>query len=153
MAGEVDGIVIDALREEDIPRAAEIEGLSFTTPWSETLFFNELKNPRCVALAARGPQGLEGYVCGALVIDEGHIHNLAVSPGLRGRGIASALVKHLTAVLKEQGARFIFLEVRDSNEAAKSLYRTFGFEVIGTRKDYYVSPVEHAVIMRLRLTD
>lgn len=151
MAGEVAGISIDALREEDIPKAAEIERLSFSTPWSETLFFNELKNPRCVALAARKERLLVGYACGGLIIDEGHIHNLAVSPDFRGKGIAAALVKELVSLLGEQGARFIFLEVRDSNEAAKSLYRAFGFEVIGTRKDYYVSPVEHAVVMRLRL--
>ena len=52
--------------------------------------------------------------------------------------------------LRKEGCRFIFLEVRGSNEPATQMYSKFGFEVIGTRKDYYTSPVEDAVIMMLK---
>jgi ribosomal-protein-alanine N-acetyltransferase len=65
-------------------------------------------------------------------------------------GIASALVSLAIERLKEEGCRFVFLEVRDSNEPAKRMYGKFGFEILGTRKNYYVSPAEDAVIMVLK---
>jgi ribosomal-protein-alanine N-acetyltransferase len=141
------GLVIDDMRESDIPEVAEIERSSFTTPWSEQLFFNELKNPRSVPKVARSGGRVAGYICASRIIDEGHILNLAVHQSFRGLGIAKALVGEMISYLKEEGCRFIFLEVRDSNETAKKLYGKFGFRMIGTRKNYYVSPVEDAVIM------
>ncbi len=91
-----------------------------------------------------------GYVCGSRVIDEGHILDIAVHPEYRRLGIASALVSLMIERLREEECRFIYLEVRASNVNAKKMYEKFGFEVIGTRKDYYVSPVEDAVIMVLK---
>ena len=54
--------------------------------------------------------------------------------------------------MKENDCRSIFLEVRASNEQARLMYEKFGFVLLGTRKNYYVSPVEDAVVMVLRLT-
>ncbi len=138
------------MTEEDIPDAVQIERMSCSTPWSEALFFGELKNPRSVSRAARLGRLLVGYLCANLVADEGHIHNLAVHPEFRRLGVASALIEDAISILRDGGARFIYLEVRDSNEAARQLYGRFGFEVIGMRKDYYQSPVEHAAIMLLK---
>lgn len=141
------GLVIRDMKEGDIPEVAEIERSSFTMPWSEQLFFNELKNPRSVPRVAEREGRIAGYICASRILDEGHILNLAVRPSLRGLGIASALVGEMISYLKEEGCRFIFLEVRESNDAAKRLYEKFGFKVLGVRKNYYVSPVEDAVIM------
>jgi [ribosomal protein S18]-alanine N-acetyltransferase len=143
-------IAIDAMIENDLPEVLEIERASFTMPWSEISFFNQIKNPRCISKVARVEGRIAGYICASRLIDEGHILTFAVHPEHRKLGIASALITEMLDHLKDEGCRFIFLEVRASNEAARRMYEKFGFREIGTRKNYYVSPVEDAVLMVLK---
>ena len=143
-------IIIEDMKSGDLPAITEIEKASFTTPWSETSFFNELKNPRSFLKVAKKGGTIVGYICAGCIIDEGHILDVAVHPEHRRLGIASTLVSLVIERLKEEGCRFVFLEVRDSNGPAKKMYGKFGFEFLGTRKNYYVSPVEDAVIMVLK---
>ncbi len=74
---------------------------------------------------------------------EAEILNLAVAPEFRRRGAASMLIQALPAST-------CFLEVRESNFAARSLYRKVGFVEAGIRVDYYSSPVESAIVLRLQ---
>ena len=74
---------------------------------------------------------------------EAEILNLAVAPKFRRRGAASMLIQALPAST-------CFLEVRESNFAARSLYRKVGFVEAGIRVDYYSSPVESAIVLRLQ---
>ncbi len=147
----MEGLIIRELLEHDLPEVVGIENISFTTPWSETLFFNEIYKQRSIAKVAIIGEKIVGYICANYVADEGHILNLAVHPDFRGKGIAKTLVKNILGDLKETDCRFLYLEVRDSNNAAKELYGGFGFKVVGTRKKYYNKPEEDAVIMSLRL--
>ena len=71
------------------------------------------------------------------------VTNIAILKAYQGRGYASQLMKHL-----EERSEPIFLEVRASNQVAQTLYRKFGFESLGIRKNYYHEPQEDAVIMR-----
>lgn len=90
---------------------------------------------------------LHGLVAGFLVSrrvdeDEVEVLNLAVDPECRRRGIATRLLHHIDS-------RHVFLEVRESNEVAQTLYRKLGFCEIGRREKYYDNPVESAIVMRL----
>jgi len=142
---------IRELRESDLPSVVKIERLSFSTPWSETLFFNEIHMQRSIPKVAVIDERIAGYICANHVADEGHILNLAVHPDFRGKGIAKILVKNILEELKANACRFLYLEVRASNNAARKLYEDFGFSVVWTRKLYYTEPKEDAVIMMLRL--
>lgn len=144
------GLVLDAMDINDLPEVVTIERASFTTPWSETSFFNEIKNPLSISRVARKGGSVIGYICAKRIMDEGHILTLAVSPEFRRLGIASALVEEIVKCLGQDDCRHIFLEVRASNKEAKRIYERFNFKLIGTRKNYYVSPVEDAVIMALK---
>ena len=89
----------------------------------------------------------EGMVAGFLVsrqvaTGEREILNIAVSPAFRRTGIATKLIRRL-------GFGTVFLEVRQSNAAARALYRNLGFEDVGCRHQYYENPTENAVVMRL----
>lgn len=150
---EIGGLVLDDMRTSDLAEVVEIERTSCTLPWSESLFFNEIQNPRSLPRVARKEGKVAGYLCVNQILDEGHILNLAVHPELRRTGIASALITDMIGRLRKEGCRFIFLEVRDSNKEAKEIYEQFNFKVIGIRKNYYVSPVEDAVVMVLRMED
>jgi [ribosomal protein S18]-alanine N-acetyltransferase len=146
-------IAVSEMRIQDLPEIQEIESISFSTPWSETLFRNELSKNISVCRVARVDGKMAGYLCGEVIIDEGHILNLAVHPEHQGKGIASHLIQEMLGIMRERNCRSVFLEVRISNEQARHIYEKFGFALLGERKDYYVSPVEDAVILVLRLTE
>jgi ribosomal-protein-alanine N-acetyltransferase len=150
----VPGLVIDAMRREDLREILAIEIGSFSTPWTEDMFTNELAGGASgVTLVARAPEAgapaaVVGYACVWVVSDELHINNLAVHPRWRRRGIARALVRSSLEHGTRLGARVAFLEVRASNVAAQRLYREFDFEQVGFRRGYYTHPMEDALIMR-----
>jgi ribosomal-protein-alanine acetyltransferase len=75
-------------------------------------------------------------------VDEVEILNIAIDPAFQRHGAATSLIRSIES-------SEIFLEVRESNQRAISLYRKLGFEVTGQRKDYYEEPVENAIVMRL----
>jgi ribosomal-protein-alanine N-acetyltransferase len=71
-----------------------------------------------------------------------------VAPSARRRGIARALLERIMAEVMEAGVRALYLEVRESNSAARALYRTLGFEQVGQRRGYYQHPSEDALVLR-----
>ncbi|MBI5847826.1 MAG: ribosomal protein S18-alanine N-acetyltransferase [Nitrospirae bacterium] len=143
-------VLIRDLRPEDVPEVLAIERSSFSTPWSEILFMNEIFKPRSLPKAAAIGDMIVGYICANYLLEEGHILNVTVHPDFRKQGIASRLVHSMLDLLWEEGCRAIFLEVRQSNTAALRMYEKAGFGRISTRKAYYTLPVEDAVIMSLR---
>ncbi len=143
-------IIVEDSAADDLAAIIEIERMSFSTPWSETSFFNEMKKPKSFLKVAKKGGKVVGYICCGWIIDEGHILDVAIHPEYRRRSIASMLVSLGIESLREEGCRFVFLEVRSANKPAARMYSKFGFEIIGTRKDYYTSPVEDAVIMMLK---
>jgi ribosomal-protein-alanine N-acetyltransferase len=144
-------LTLSVMTVEDIDEVLEIERASFSTPWSETSFFNEIRNPRSISKIARLGGRIAGYLCASGIIDEGHILTFAVHPDFRRLGIASALIRDILEQLKKGGCRFVFLEVRASNSEARKMYERFGFRELGVRKDYYLTPVEDGIVMVLKL--
>jgi len=144
-------VFIRDMQEEDIQSVLKIEKMSFSFPWAESSFFNEVHKPRSLTKVAVVDDEIAGYLCAEYVLDEGHVLDLAIHPDYRRMGIATALVEHILEELKERACRFLYLEVRASNYLAKRLYQGFGFRIVGTRKKYYVSPIEDAVIMMLEI--
>lgn len=135
----------------DIASIARIEEMSFSAPWSEYSFIEEMLKPHTMLRVAVLNNDVIAYICISQVLDEAHILNLAVHPEYRKRGIAAALVGHILDELKVRACRFIYLEVRASNYGARKLYSEFGFKTTGIRKKYYVYPDEDAVVMMLEI--
>lgn len=139
------------MREEDIRQIMDIENESFSTPWTEAAFLAEIHKPYSLSRVLMIRDRLVGYLCLNLILDEGHILNLAVHPDFRRRGLATRLINEALPELKKKGCRFLYLEVRGSNIAAKQFYEHFEFREAGLRKKYYASPVEDAVLMMRQL--
>jgi ribosomal-protein-alanine N-acetyltransferase len=150
---EVERILLNDMQISDVPAVGGIERASFTTPWPETAFLDEVMKPGSLNRVARVSERVVGYICAGRVLDEGYILTIAVHKDFRRRGIASDLVGDVVGSLKRERCRSIFLEVRSSNEEAKKMYEKFRFRLVGTRKNYYFSPVEDALIMALNLED
>lgn len=133
---------------EDIDEVMKIERAVFSVPWTENGFFSFLIREGTVFLVALEEGKICGYCGFVSAADEADITNVAVDPGSRRRGIGEALIRVLLKEAKDLQIRRAFLEVRKSNTAAVSLYRKFGFEEVGVRKNYYEEPVEDALLMR-----
>jgi len=136
------------LEERHLPQVVELEKLCFSTPWSEESLRGELRGPFTHYFAAEDESGrVLGYAGMQAILDEGYITNIVVSPSSRRLGIASALLNALMDLGRTKKLSFLTLEVRESNNAAISLYRKFGFMVVGRRKNYYEKPREDALLM------
>ncbi len=145
---------IRALREVDLSRVIEIERECFSTPWKEATFRGLMKRSDTDLLVAEAADGwIAGYAACWTVIDQAELGNVAVSPSARGSGMGGALVDAVVDRIQGRGALECYLEVRESNEAAQSLYRQRGFVVVGRRPRYYSLPTEDALVMRLRVGD
>jgi ribosomal-protein-alanine N-acetyltransferase len=94
-------------------------------------------------------EGVAGYVVALDAADEGEILNLAVAPEGRRHGVGRRLVEAVLSRLSEKGVHHVFLEVRESNAPARSLYESHGFREVGRRRGYYRRPVEDAIVLRL----
>jgi ribosomal-protein-alanine N-acetyltransferase len=141
---------IDLLDDErDLDGVLEVEGESFSNPWTRDMYVWELQNRSvCHIFIVRTPEcRVAGFCACWLVFDEVHINNVAIRPIYRGLGMGTALLRHVLAEGRRLGARRTTLEVRASNIGARRLYERLGFYVAGTRRNYYTNPVEDALIL------
>ena len=125
----------------------ELEKQCFSQPWKREQLISQLPDEHHEFLAALHEGRPVGYVGMMCVLDEGYIANVAVSPDWRRQGIGDALIAELLRRAVSRELAFVTLEVRAGNEAAKALYAKHGFVPVGTRKKYYASPTEDAVLM------
>lgn len=138
------------MEKEDIDGVLAVEKESFSTPWTEKLFYDEVENPRTVYFVAETDTGeIVGYGGMWHVVDEGQITNIAVKRNYRGEGVGSKLLGSLINWAKDKGILVIQLELREGNAAAFGLYKKYGFSVVGKRKEYYKNPTEDAILMDL----
>ena len=136
------------MRRRHLRSVLRIEGQVYPRPWTLTLFLSELglRSSRHYVVAR-----LDGVVVGyaglMLSLDEGHVTNIAVDPAWQRHQIGSRLLINLHRTALARGARHMTLEVRVSNTGAQAMYRRFGYETEGLRKNYYAETKEDALIM------
>ncbi len=147
-------VSLEPADEDDVAALATLERETFTHPWSARNFRDAVLTPdRGRVVVLRAPiadrvRGIRAYCIYQTVLDELHIHNLAVDPGARGQGVGRWLLRTVLALAARRGVTTALLEVRRSNWAALRLYRSLGFETISVRRDYYASPREDALVLR-----
>jgi [ribosomal protein S18]-alanine N-acetyltransferase len=127
-----------------------IERESFADPWGSREFTSALEAQQAIFLVAEDAAGVvTGYAIAITVMDEAEILNLAVRVSSRGRGLGGKLLDAALDEVASRGADQVFLEVRESNHTARSLYASRGFTEVSRRRGYYRSPVEDALVLRL----
>jgi ribosomal-protein-alanine N-acetyltransferase len=139
--------------ESDASQVAEIERSCFADPWSEESFRRLLGVPPAIFLVALFPpdKAVVGYVIAFAVGEDAEILNVAVDVKFRGRGLAGQMLDAALIEMGARGVRSAFLEVRESNSAARALYKSRAFIEIGRRSNYYRRPVEDALVLRRSL--
>jgi ribosomal-protein-alanine N-acetyltransferase len=136
------------MNSDHVPQVAYLETVCFHDPWSEKSIASELENALSLWLVAVEDDEVIGYVGSQTVLGWTDMMNVAVHPDHRRKGVGEKLVLALEDALKAQESTCLTLEVRASNEPAKSLYEKLGFTEVGRRKNYYRNPKEDALIMR-----
>lgn len=148
----VDDHGIRPAERADLLEILSIENASFPQPWPYDAFERFLEEPGFLVANRNG--SITGYVVADVTHtfgpSLGHVKDLAVHPAHRGQGVGSALLSRALAVLGTHGANSVKLEVRQTNEGAKRLYRRFGFEPLRLVKEYYADD-EDAIVMIRRL--
>ena len=140
-------ICFRAMRAADVVRIAELERICFRSPWSETSIRGELRNKLAHYQVVESDGAIIAYAGMWVFLGEAHITNVAVDPEYRRQGIGRALMLHMMKTALSYNASAMTLEVREHNEAAKSLYFQLGFEKAGVRKGYYSDTGEAAWIL------
>ena len=155
----------------DLPRLVEIASHSATAAqWNQAeyqkLFASEQPeaetqaNPQIIdpnikaqprtALVVEQEGTVAGFIVGRQVQDEWEIENIAVTGAARRCGMGSRLVGELLDLVRKRGGKSVFLEVRESNHAARSLYEKWAFLEVGRRKMYYQNPAEDALVLKFK---
>lgn len=137
---------IELCKMEDIIHLVEMEKKYFSEPWSEKSFISEVQNKTSMILVAFLNEIIVGYTALSYVIDEVNINKIVVEENMRNMGIATLLLNEIELQLYNK-IKYIHLEVRESNEPAKRLYKKNGYDIVGLRKNFYNLPIENAVLM------
>lgn len=142
-------LVIAELTADHLHDVLKIERDSFKDPWSLSSFRNFIVLYRTSWVAL-----LDNKVCGYIVtqwvLDEVHILNVAVDKFKRRAGVASFILDFLFERAQQRRMKDVYLEVRESNDAARALYARYGFAELGIRKSYYQDG-ENALVMHRRV--
>lgn len=136
------------MRRRHLRSVLRIESQVYPRPWSLSLFLGELglRGSRYY-IVARVDGVVVGYAGLMFSLDEAHVTTIAVDPAWQRHGIGARLLLNLTRASLERDCRHMTLEVRVSNQAAQQMYRRFGFDTEGVRKNYYAESKEDALIM------
>lgn len=141
------GYACRAMARGDVAELAQIERESFSLPWTQQMFLNELDYPsgwRHVVLDVAGE--VAGYIICRFYGDLWHVMDIATREEHRRRGIAGYLLDEFLRGTASSGVPYT-LEVRVSNVDAISLYQTHGFRTVGRRPGYYHDSGEDALVM------
>ena len=139
----------------DLPAMMALEKHAVTAAhWSAEQYealFRASESGR-VAQVIEDESGFQGFVIARAVDREWEIENIAVAGPARRRGLGTRLLGELLDLARARGAEAVFLEVRESNRAARALYEKWAFLECGRRGRYYSDPEEDAILYRLGVT-
>lgn len=143
-----DDVLIRIARPSDLEAILRIERQVFGDPWSPESFAPEFDDAYTWFRVAEVAGEVAGYIIARIVAQQGEIANIAVAPARQGSGLGGRLLDAAIAAAEAAECEAVWLEVRVTNESAKRLYWSRGFEPIGRRKAYYRDPVEDALVLR-----
>jgi [ribosomal protein S18]-alanine N-acetyltransferase len=133
----------------DAPLLAALHASCFAQAWDEAAMAQFIAGPDTLCLLASASDEAGGAPAGLLIArkaaDEAELLTLGVVPPCRGQGVAGALMREAMRALHSSGAKQLFLEVENGNQAALRLYSSLGAVKVGQRKRYYQHGADAAI--------
>ena len=149
-----DSFYLRKMKGGDLPYILEIENVSFPNPWHEMTFRGEIYNQPIsfpFVIVFKPQKKVIGYLVLWKIRERMQINNIAIHPDFRRMGIAEAALRQVLSEVRMGETKFVTLEVRPSNVAARTLYNKLGFDVLGIKENYYHDPSEPALVMGKKL--
>lgn len=146
-------MTIRPMQASDVDRVLEIaKSLTQAPRWPREMYETAVRPggaPRRLALVAEEPESATviGFAMASMVLPEAELETIGVSSESQRRGVGRRLLEEIGRILAGAGVTKVILEVRESNSAARRLYRAAGFDETGNRPSYYIDPKEDALIM------
>ncbi len=145
----INEVKIRQMNLKDVSRVSELENKIFRNPWSKRGIEESVLHPNgLVSIVAVYKNIIIGYAFYWLSDLTAHIANIAVDTEYRRSRVGAKLLQSIFKECNINGIAIAVLEVRESNFSAIELYKKFGFEKTGLKKDYYSNDLENAVIMK-----
>ena len=119
--------------------------------WTEASLRDSAGWSGIVAMVSETEGKVTGFIVGRQIADQAEILNLAVSPARRRKGEAGALLRATLDEFRARQVNYVFLDVRESNEAGIAFYAKHCFSQTDVRPNYYRDPDEAAVVMEKKL--
>ena len=133
----MDNITIEKMNISHLDSISDILEKDFDDFWNYNVFKSELENSNSRYIVAKLNNEIVGFAGISIILDVADITNIVVKKSFRGNGISSILLQNLISLAKSFNCSIINLEVNVNNLVAISLYKNFGFEQVGLRKNYY----------------
>ena len=137
----------------DIPRMMEIAKRAVTASQWERIHYEQMFLSVRLAMVIEEDALVLGFIVGRGTAGEWEIENIAVGGSGRRRGLGTRLLGEFLHHIRGNGARVVYLEVRESNQAARALYEKWAFIEAGRRKSYYQDPLEDALVLKFYFSD
>ena len=116
--------------------------------WNRDIFYSELDRKNSYNKVVLNENNIPiAFLISSYLFEEAELLSIAVLKEYRGQGVSKLLINDLITHSKFNGIDKIFLEVKESNIIAKSLYEKFGFKKISQRKNYYSDGTNADVMM------
>lgn len=149
---------------DELPCITDVEKTAYAHPWNLRHFRDSIESGHLAQMLVTNPplqqppqgpllpdgRALLGYMVAMKGVDEVHLLNITTAPAHQRQGWARLMLDALATWTRGQGADWLWLEVRASNQAARALYERQGFQQVGLRRGYYPdtgTQREDAVVM------
>ncbi len=145
---------------EDLDPIMSIEQQIYPNPWSAQVMQDCIQaGYQCLkGQTSECPDEVACYALMMIGYQESNLLNIGVNPKFQRQSIASQMMHRLLLISRINQAKYMWLEVRESNHAALGLYQKLNFEKIGLRKNYYKyinaegeKIKEHAILMSKKI--
>ena len=149
-------VQFQALTADWLDRVLQIENAVYPHPWSRANFEDSIKTGYQMQVLTTPDADILGYFIAMNGFEEVHVLNITVAEPYQRQGWARVMLDALAVWSRGQGAQWLWLEVRGSNERALQVYKAQGFKLVSVRQDYYpkgpkANGREDAMVMSLKL--
>lgn len=144
-------IQVSIMTLEDLEKIEKNLEKDFDNFWNYENLRNEIESDICKIYVIKDGDSIVGFASMSIILDEAEIRNIVIKKKCRGKKLSLFLMTILVDFAIKSNCKKINLEVNENNVIARRLYRKFGFDVVGSRKNYYNN--ENAVLMTKDLSN